>query len=1462
MKTTDGRDIKYLQQIINQYAYIESLITDNVKPQYTLSASTATGAIERFTYKHPRYDLVQVKIYEVRKDGTTKHYGTLYVDEDYNEGSKTYKVNDYAGVFAKYYSESLNAIAGQIGQDTDVFNTNKNWKVEFIYDEVERVYIKFKDLKGNSIFIQDPKNPGRYIGEITEKIPQSGYSYTPTDLGANGKFVLVQYTEDRNGYVDDLTKSKEISSGTTVSVPPNDGDRYIIFYYLTGKMLTVEYRDINENNIKENLVTEISTTGAVVEIPDIDLYQVVGYKHNPDYDGIGHIIGTNTAGENIYGINAELRELTTDDNEISVPNPNETSHHVIIYYKSKEGLKVEYRDINGDTPIAVPPQYVTTETIEIPGTGTKVEVPTVPGYKAHGYLKNDNYNGTDTTIPGTPATVTEGVNIPVHPNGNNQFIIIYYEKIPYPAKVIVEFKEGTPDGPDIKDPVEMDIPTDVETPIYVPDIEGYTPEYYEKDDNPTDLPIPEDATIEVIGDPDNPIKIVIVYIKREDPIEPTEPDIPIIITPDDNIERVYLNANIKGSEEYKTEEAIPTSEDLYVSGDVYSYRFVTEMEKKDFTETVKVEIHQPYYTDLDHPERQNSISVKLNVDLTYKYFEILKAELYDLKALQLENGAIKYYNNYNYDTGSFGEYVEGKANFPVTKKIPTLEYNLPTGIATGDDSARIQINSTDAYRVDYIPSSNTYKITIKDVDYYEAVNKAALENQLKSEAMAILEKCTKIKVQTLKINMEGAPSVEILTGEKYDLPNKSEALESTDYYIPYVAGRTPLYSFFHDKDLYVREEAENRMYISQMEGDYRLIESIPAGSSTITTHNPIGGIKLKVEKINANPLNIHTPIINLVTFIRKTINEQSVQLDTTVTVPIGSEDNREAMRLNLEERFTIEIKNNGNHITNHGYGNNKAYNHKGLTANGDETNDTYPGTPSRIQPKSNDVFMTPGIIKNIPGGAVVDKTKVDTIDQATMERSDKNAIGPSFAEYKLIRFPYDVYLVGTVDNAGNVTKTSLLEEKPHLLKANEWYNLNEFVKPNQTKFEFAIPTWVQDATAYMDGNGIHVLIVAENCSLERLEEAMANPLSVKTVDSNVQGKNNTYILRSSFNTYISGRLYDLEIRDTDDVGFMGKIKPALTGKPGVEERIELPLAQQGQLPAYKMGLKLGYRFYFDLKTKGIANKNILITPKIYYVSLDGTRVTDDISLFYHTKGTLYNKLPTSNLITTGDLNVKMTMSTTHGNINNAGYVAETISAKQLDPTRIFTNQVIIGKLVNGIKLVRETQKLPYDNIAEVAEICGFETNTAGFIESAVKSESIDDDIAVKGPNDIKNATGRWYGEYYLPASTIVAGGTGTTRDQMIKNAVKPITTGYLVVVFEEITTEDDVKDETEEPGYLTYDAHATNSQWSKEGLETTIILPNGKKAEIPTSNASEAAPMAIYQVGLRANNDFETEGTH
>ena len=873
-----------------------------------------------------------------------------------------------------------------------------------------------------------------------------------------------------------------------------------------------------------------------------------------------------------------------------------------------------------------------------------------------------------------------------------------------------------------------------------------------------------------------------------------------LITEDGNgkvLDEFAVKANTTTANEYNVESSVPTSEDLYVKGDVYSYKFIEDIEEIAESETIQVKVVQEYYTNLDTGAKSSVSTRTFPVTLDYSYYQVNKAELYDLKNLELENGAIKYYKKYDPVTGTYTEYMEDKAILDVTKEIPSIVYNKPAQVM------EITLGSTYLGRL--TKEGNTYVITLNDIAYVKPKDldeKYNSENL--SEVLGVFGELTKINLQKLIITMPGqaeADGVIILTGNSYQLNQKTEALKEGVNYLPYTPGRAPLYSFLEDKGLYVKEKAVNQTYQTRMTGVYKMIQAVV--SDALQSYDP-ATVEHARNPIAVNQLSVHTPIINKTEIKVSDAHKKTIQLiDQGVA---GT-----ATILTLEEAFRIDIPNNGAHKSDSGYGT-KDYNHNGLLAN---------DTNKLIKDKSdalNDKLMTPLMYQ-----------------QETEEKS----IGPAFAEYKLIKFPYDVYLVSG-DNGTSAGKNIAPKDGSTLFKANEWYNLYEYLAPNVTKYTFVIPVWVKDAHKYEGTNGIHVLIVAENCDAATLNAAKANPLSITATGASNTNRND-YILRWSKDTYVSGRVYDLQIRDTDDPGFMGKVKPALSGDKETASYMEMPVAQKGQVTAYNLGMKLGYRFYFDLKTKGITNKTVNIKPKIYYVSTDGT-VKSDISLFYHAKGSLYNKL------TDNDLNIKMTMAGTHGLANNAGYTVETVAAKQLVPSRVFTNVVAIGKIMGGLSLQRDTEKLPFDNILQAAKAYGFGEDKVKFTTSALTSESIANE------NEIKNATGHWYGEYYLPASTIVVEGAGTTREDVIKGTKKPLATGYLVVVFEEITTVED----DPEANYLTYSAPA-ETQWQKEGLETTILLPNNKQATITATNGSA---MAIYQVGLRANNDYETEGTH
>ena len=127
---------------------------------------------------------------------------------------------------------------------------------------------------------------------------------------------------------------------------------------------------------------------------------------------------------------------------------------------------------------------------------------------------------------------------------------------------------------------------------------------------------------------------------------------------------------------------------------------------------------------------------------------------------------------------------------------------------------------------------------------------------------------------------------------------------------------------------------------------------------------------------------------------------------------------------------------------------------------------------------------------------------------------------------------------------------------------------------------------------------------------------------------------------------------------------------------------------------------------------------------------------------------------------------------------------------------------------------------------------------------------------------------RWYGEIYLPASTVVAIGGTDIKD--VANGKNILRKGYILVTFDPLETTIGTNQ------YLKYDT--SHNPWGgddtsgyifvqeKKGSKTDITsptLPNGQIiTNLPDNFNQTSAPIIIYDVSLRANNDFETTGTH
>lgn len=330
-------------------------------------------------------------------------------------------------------------------------------------------------------------------------------------------------------------------------------------------------------------------------------------------------------------------------------------------------------------------------------------------------------------------------------------------------------------------------------------------------------------------------------------------------------------------------------------------------------------------------------------------------------------------------------------------------------------------------------------------------------------------------------------------------------------------------------------------------------------------------------------------------------------------------------------------------------------------------------------------------------------------------------------------------------------------------------------------------------------------------NLEEKDYVIASIVTAENVQSSPDTANGTYnyhdneyLVRNSTNLSVIGDIYDFNVRTTNDTGWKMKIAEFLN---------KLPAGEKGDNAnsIYKYGIKLGYRAYFDLKTLGAKSNKIKLTPKFYYVSKDGSTVIENPDLYYRTiKG--YKKLSDS------DIAINMTMSSTNGDVNNTSFKREQALSLQSSCFAGIDYDMRTG--IGGLNEMVLTQ-----------------------MNAVITKYNGQEYTGEKG-----NVSRRWLGEIYLPASTVVAQ-SGATLTQ-VANKQKVYLEGYLVVTFDDVYS-------TESDGtrYLNYDSMKVARE--KAG-KATVTLTNGTTWSAP----SDELPVVIYDISLRANNDYESEGTH
>lgn len=375
---------------------------------------------------------------------------------------------------------------------------------------------------------------------------------------------------------------------------------------------------------------------------------------------------------------------------------------------------------------------------------------------------------------------------------------------------------------------------------------------------------------------------------------------------------------------------------------------------------------------------------------------------------------------------------------------------------------------------------------------------------------------------------------------------------------------------------------------------------------------------------------------------------------------------------------------------------------------------------------------------------------------------------------------------------------------------NTWYDLNV----SKETFEFLLPAWVKEGTEDDREYYIETRVIAEN------NQADTNNIS-SSEDCNKTLE--TYSATKKIFVEVVGRLYEFLITGTNDPSWK------LEGNLNVPKQ---PLGQANQnkfSTAYKYALKLGYSAAFDVKTLGTKSDSITITPKTFWYVDKTTNKVQEIDLYYHSVKEKYIKIGTAK--DNSIINVNLTNS-----IRNVPVSEKTDSLRIQKSKYNYTTNNNIGtftKIVMPMSL-----RMSYNNVPTYLAINLYGTNNKNTFLQTIAKSKVTEDMVI-------NSVGHWYGEYRLPASTLAIekGKTANANSNFLKN-------GYIIVQF-------GIESNYQSWSYLSYNKPNNSTQWQKEGSTTSVTLPNGNTVNIPGTGTA-----IVYEANQRANNDYESTGTH
>lgn len=378
------------------------------------------------------------------------------------------------------------------------------------------------------------------------------------------------------------------------------------------------------------------------------------------------------------------------------------------------------------------------------------------------------------------------------------------------------------------------------------------------------------------------------------------------------------------------------------------------------------------------------------------------------------------------------------------------------------------------------------------------------------------------------------------------------------------------------------------------------------------------------------------------------------------------------------------------------------------------------------------------------------------------------------------------------------------------ISKNTWYDLNV----SKETFEFLLPAWVKEGTEDGREYYIETRVIAENSQADA-----NNILSAEDYNKSLE----TYSATKKIFVEVVGRLYEFLITGTNDPSWK------LDDNLNVSKQ---PIGQANQnkfSAAYKYALKLGYAAAFDIKTLGTKSDSITIKPKTFWYVDKKNNKLQEVDLYYHSINEKYIKI--GNEKDNSIINVNLSNS-----IRNVP-VSEKTDSLRIQKSKY--NYTINNNIGTFTKIVMPMSlRMSYNNIPTYMAINLYGTSSKNTFLQTIAKSKVTEDMVI-------NSVGHWYGEYRLPSSTmaIEKGKTANASSNFLKD-------GYIIVQF-------DIESNYQNWSYLSYSKPDSNTQWQKEGTSTSVTLPNGNEITIPGTGTA-----IVYEANQRANNDYESSGTH